>query len=385
MNVLTTFRRFAIIGPNQPSTPDLGLLGKLEANRLQISELGTPEPVEYGWSGGRHLEDGEFTFASNVFNDCLVFALRIDTNKVPGDIKKSYQLQEEQAAAKGNPSGFITKKQKLQAKDAVAKRIEGELRTGKHRRSKLIPILWDLPHQTVYTPAGLSVYEYLGELFERTFGLHLGLVTAGSLALRHLEPLGARRQYEDLKPTRFVSGPGGESQWPDYPWVMKGPEPKDFLGNEFLLWLWWHADAGTGVIKTGCDDTATIMFDKSIDMDCAYGETGRDTFRGIGVSRMPEALHALKAGKLPRKAGLILDAHGSQYTFTIAAELMAISGLAMPEVEKADTPRTLLEERITQLREFAKSIDELYQAFLQERCTATWNERAVQIRKWIQK
>ena len=68
-------------------------------------------------------------------------------------------------------------------------------------------------------------------------------MTAGSLALRLLEPHGRRRDYEDLRPTRFVTGPEGESQFPEYPWVAKGPEPKDFLGNEFLLWLWHEADA----------------------------------------------------------------------------------------------------------------------------------------------
>ena len=51
--------------------------------------------------------------------------------------------------------------------------------------------------------------------------------------MRLLEPHGRRRDYEDMRPTRFVPGPEGEGQYPEYPWVMKGPEPKDFVGNEF--------------------------------------------------------------------------------------------------------------------------------------------------------
>lgn len=376
-----SFRRFAVVGPKQPDMPDEKMIEKLEKHLLEVSELGVPEPVEYGWSGGRHVLDNSFSFQHNVFNDCLFFALRIDTNKVPGDLKKAYQLIEEEAAAKDNPSGFVSKKQKKEAKDTVTKRIEDDLRSGRFRKSKLVQILWDIPNQMLYSQLGSSDQEKLLELFTRTFGFELQPLSAGSIALRVLEPKGKRRDYEDLKPTRFVIGPGGESQWPDYPWVMKGSEPKDFLGNEFLLWLWHEADAKSGVISLG-DANATIMFDKSLDLDCAYGESGKDSLRGTGPSRMPEAMDALRSGKVPRKAGLIIDAHGSQYSLTLAAEQLAIAGLQMPEVEDADSPRTLFEERITQLRDFVKSMDELYEAFLNTRLGA-WEPVRSAVRKWL--
>ena len=82
------------------------------------------EEVEYGWGGGRHVLDGHFGFEQNVFADALHFALRIDTNKVPGDLKKAYQLMEEEAVAAGNPSGFISKSQKRDVKDVVRRKLE---------------------------------------------------------------------------------------------------------------------------------------------------------------------------------------------------------------------------------------------------------------------
>ena len=375
------FRRFAVIGPKQPDVPDEKIIETLQENALRVSELGVPEPVEYGWCGGRHVLDGSFSFQHNVFNDCMFFALRIDTNKVPGDLKKAYQIMEEDAASKDNPSGFISKKQKAEAKDSVEKKLDDELRSGRFRRSKIVQILWDMPGQMLYCQCGNTDQEKLLELFSRCFNLELQPLSAGSVALRLLEPLGKRRDYEDLKPTRFVYGPGGESQWPDYPWVMKGSEPRDFLGNEFLLWLWHEADSKTGVIAT-TDGEVTIMFDKALDLDCAYSETGKDALRGTGPSRMPEAMDALRTGKVPRKAGLIMDAHGSQYTLTLQCEQFAIAGLQMPEVEDADSPRTLFEERITQLRDFVKSVDSLYAAFLNVRLSG-WDGVKVAIRKWL--
>src|SRR5881394_2021779 len=100
-----SFRRFAVIG-EQPDSIDQDLLDKLAEHALRPGELGVPEETEYGWSGGR------LTFENNIFADAVHFALRIDTNKAPGELKKAYTLMEEDAAAATNPSGFISKLQK---------------------------------------------------------------------------------------------------------------------------------------------------------------------------------------------------------------------------------------------------------------------------------
>jgi hypothetical protein len=44
-----------------------------------------------------------------------------------------------------------------------------------------------------------------------------------------------------------------------------------------------------------------------------------------GPTRLPEAFRALQAGKLPRKAGLILVRHDQQYELTLQAETLAVS------------------------------------------------------------
>ncbi len=198
-------------------------------------------------------------------------------------------MMEEDAAASNNPSGHISKKQKRDVKDVVRKKIEDDLKSGKYRRSKLVPILWDLPNATLYSPAGSSALEKLHELFQRTFDLELEPLTAGALALRHLEGKSKHRDYEDARPTRFVPGPEGDSQQPDYPWVAKGPEPKDFLGNEFLLWLWHETETGGGTLKVDGGKEVSIVLDQSLELDCAYGQTGRDALRAAGPTRMPEA------------------------------------------------------------------------------------------------
>lgn len=377
-----SFRRFAVVGKN-PAAPDESLLEKLSEHALRPAELGVPEEVEYGWCGGQHVFDAAFTLDHNVFADAVHFALRTDTNKVPGELKKAYQIMEEEGLAAGNPSGFISKNQKKEAKETVRAKIEDELRSGKFRRSKLSPVLWDVPKAMLYCAAGNSAFEKLAELFERSFGLELQPLTAGSLALRLLEPKGKRRDYEDLRPTRFVPGPNGEGEYPEYPWVAKGPEPKDFLGNEFLLWLWHEADHRSGIIATESAGDVTLYIDRSLELDCAYGQTGRDTLRGDGPSRMPEARDALRSGKLPRRAGLVIDAFKQQYSLNFNPETMGLSGVKLPEIEDAETSRVVFEERVALIRDLCRAADALFETFLKLRASSSWEGQVNGLRKWI--
>ena len=381
-----SFRRFVVVG-QQPAMPTEELLQKLDAHALRVQDDVVPDELQYGWVGSRHIYDASFSFEHCVFNDCIHFALRIDTNRVPGELKQAYEMLEEDAVASLNPSGFISKSQKANVKDTVRRKLEEEMRSGRFRRSKLVSILWDVPAGVIYSGVSASAQEHLLELFERTFELKLHPITAGVAALRSLEGRGKRREYEDATPTRFGKGPEVEDQPAEYPWVAKGPEAKDFFGNEFLLWLWHGAQQNGGVIDLPAGPAnlkdVGLVIDRQLDLDCAFGVTGRDGLRGTGPSRMPEAIDALRSGKVPRKVGLILDAAGQQYNLTLAAETLGVAGLKLPEIEDADNPRVLFEERITLLRDFTQALNAMYEAFLAARTGGHWHDTTQTIRTWI--
>jgi hypothetical protein len=377
-----SFRRFLVVGNSYPAEVDESLLDKLAEHMLR-PEPEMPEDVEYGWSGGQHIYDNQLSFERNVFNDALVFALRIDINRVPSSVKKAYEAMEEQTVAQSNPSGFISRQQKKAVKELVAAKLREEVRSGKFRRTKLLPILWDVPAQMLYCTATGTAFEQLSELFERTFDLQLQPLTAGSRALERLESKGRRRDYEDFRPARFVIGPDGDGVFPEYPWTIKGAQPKDFLGNEFLTWLWFEADARSGAIKTAESRETTIFFDRALELSCAYGQTGHDLIRSVGPSRTPEARDALRIGKVPRKAGLLIEAMGQQFNLNLAAETLSVTAARLPVVEEADTPRKVFEERIGHLRDLSRTIDALYEAFLKIRASSAWESQCGAIRKWI--
>ncbi len=98
---------------------------------------------------------------------------------------------------------------------------------------------------------------------------------------------------------------------------------------------------------------------------------------------MPEARDALRSGKLPRKAGLILEASRQQFLLTLGPEAMYVGGAKFPDVEDAETPRVVFEERIAMLRDLGKAIDALYHTFLQVRASSAWEGTTSGMRRWI--
>ena len=385
-----SFRRFAVVG-KFPKTIDESVIQKLDENMLRPGEIGLPQEIEYGWSGGRHILDGVVSFVDNVFGDSLLFALRVDVNKPPTDLKRAYTAIEEKAVAAENPSGFISKKQKRDVGQTVKARLEDEVREGRHRRSKIFPVLWHVPSGTLLSPVSGKKAEFLRELFERTFGWELQPISAGSRAVQLLEPVGKRRDYEDAKPTRFAVGPAGESHWPEYPWTAKGDEAKDFIGNEFLLWLWYQAEITGGIVSTNKavsnppgPKEVTVYFDRSLDLECSYGITGKDGLRGEGVSRTPEARDGIRSGKVPRKAGLVLDFGGDQYALTLGAEPLGVSSGKLPELGgEAREQRELIEHRLERTMDLLGCIDRLFAEFLAHRTGGGWDGQVSEIRKWM--
>ena len=106
-----TFCRFRCAG-SAPKSVDEGLLTALGERAFRESGIGAPQEIEGGWTTGEHIFDTEFTYEKNGYGDALLFALRLDTNKVPGEVKRAYQKINEQTAAAENPSGFASKLQK---------------------------------------------------------------------------------------------------------------------------------------------------------------------------------------------------------------------------------------------------------------------------------
>ena len=364
-----------------------------------------PDEVEAGFTTGVHLFDTQFTYEKIGYgtpgNGLALFALRLDTNKVPADIKKAYKVMNELAAAVGNPTGFASKSEKREARETANEQVREELASGKYRKSKVVPILWDFANQTLYCgAAGTTVVEHLSRLMRNAFAVELDNLSAGVLAGNLIKAQGRSRDYEDLHPSAFTAPPDaprprdedsgegvsfGEGALPMLPWIAKSVDLKDYLGNEFLMWLWWHGEKEreSPTIKTESAGEVFAALDKALDMDCAWDLTGKQTLRGDNPTRLPEAADALATGKWPRKVGLILADAEHQWQLTLQGDQFVVSGAQLPEIEDVENARELIECRLELIVGLSEALNALYTAFLARRASGPWAADRDAIKTWI--
>ena len=135
MNGRVSYTRFRVLGKNPlPFGPEH--LERVEANAIGKRDNGdSADGVSVGWAGGDHVLDVSFDLAKNVVDDALQLAVRVDGDKIPSDLLKAYEQMELQSRAALNPSGFATKAQKVEAKEAAKIRAEAEARMSSAKAS----------------------------------------------------------------------------------------------------------------------------------------------------------------------------------------------------------------------------------------------------------
>ncbi|MEQ8850886.1 MAG: hypothetical protein RIB32_03790 [Phycisphaerales bacterium] len=398
-----SFARFShAAGVSHVGAEQLDALGE---SAFRATEIGAPPEVESGWVTGKHLNDTAFDQEKCAFLDDEVghFALRIDTNRVPAELKRAIRAEHEAAVLEDSGASFLSRGMKREVKELIDAALQNELSTGRHRRSRLTPVLWRPGVRRVLAASGAAnVAECLRDRWRSTFEQPLEGVSAGRLAWEIVSERGRTREFEDARPTAFIAAPGsyvprGDEEggaWeanasvPPIPWALSGPEPRDFFGNEFLLWLWHATEVGRGEIEANGERYAVVL-DGALEMACAWGVSGTMTLKSeIGEtapSRQAEAYEGLLSGKLPRRAGLTLAEGEDVWRLTLQADRWLVTGCALPELEeKFETPRQLVEWRFEQVLRVDAALEALFAAFLDERLSSRWEQTRKSIRQWIQ-
>ncbi len=374
-----TLTRFRVKGPG-PKLFRTEHLDRLKAHVIGKQRTASSDGVETGWTAGGHLLDTEFDLEKNVVNDTLHFALRLDTNKLPGDLLRAYTQIEMDTAAKTNPSGKASAYQKREARTAARDRLEEEARDGRFLRRKVYPVLWDAPsNELLVGTAAEGVLDRLHTLFEHTFGVGFERLGAGRQMFRLAELRGQTRGVDDAEPSAFVPGVSP----PDVAWLPDEAD-RDFLGNEYLLWLWYQLDSESDTVRLTDGSESAVMLTQTLVLEDPRGQTGRQTIASDAPTRLPEARRALQSGKLPRRTGLTVVRHDQQYELTLQAESLAVGAAKLPAPEAVDE-RARLEERVNQLRHLLETLDLLYDTFAAKRAGDAWPKELARMQKWLKR
>lgn len=380
-----TYMRFRAEG-GRPDTFGEEHIARLDEHRAGRQRIASADGIEIGWTAGGHVLDLDFTLAKNVVNDALCFELRVDTDKLPADKLKAYYEIELKALAANNPSGFASARQKREAKQVSRERLEDEAKDGRYRKQKCVPVLWDgKSGEVLFGATSLSHVDRFLSLFKQTFGVGAWPLTAGPQSQldapnAHMRFIGERAGYVGSpSPSAFVPGVSpSEIAW------IPDAENRDFLGNEFALWLWYRAEGDSDTIKVSDGSEVTYMLARKLVVECPRGQTGADAFAHEGPSRLPEAKRAIQSGKLPRKVGLTLVRHDQQYELTLLPELLAVGSAKLPAPpEDVGDARARLDCRVGQMRDLVETCDLLYAAFLEVRLSAKWDETLKKMQRWL--
>lgn len=393
--------RCAVSAGKAPDSVDDSIFEALQSNRIRPESAGQGTPTASGWIAGRHLLDMWFGYEANAFGGCLLASMRTDTAKVPAGLLRAYRalaLDEaagigSRATASGGEPRRMTRADRLDARDRAERRGQEELSQGLWRRVAERPVLWDLALGTLWSPVGAdAAFQELNALMDATFGCRIERQTAGRLAGQILAGRGRSRHMDDLAPTAFVpppqevgtdpeGAPRRIGETPDAPWSTI--HPADWLGNEFLLWLWWASERQEGLVETEEGEVAFVL-ERTLDMSCAWGVSGESAVRGDAPTRSPEAARGLLSGKLPRKCGITVSVHGRAYRMTLQADRLEYSGVLIPKPEDAPgSEREAVERRIDSFLTLDRAMVALYTAFLMARTADTWPAQRDAMRTWM--
>lgn len=370
------FQRFSVTGFEADKFGDehIEILSKHAAGRFQTS---SEENVSVGFLGGEHLFDQDFDQSKNLINNAVHFSARFDTNQIPPAYRAAWLQMELSGIAKDSEDGVVTKSQRKEAKEAVEQRCETEAATGKYRKMQSFPMLWDYENELLYFGGSVGTAgRHCIDLVERAFSVELRHWSAGSLAEQWAIDNDLYAEVDDLQPVSFVSTkiPGSHT------WANEHSQAPDFLGNEFLMWLWWTLDNQTDTITLVDESEVTVMLAKTLSLECPLGESGKESISAESPVKLPEAMQAIRSGKLPRKAGMTIIREDRQFDLVLQAESFGISGakIHLDDEEEFDD-----DDRIDAIRQLSDTTDLMYNTFLDRRTGEDWKKDHKQIRKWL--
>lgn len=371
------FERFSVAGFDADLFGDehLAIFADNAAGR---HETASEENIHIGFTGGDHLFDQEFDLNKNLINDAVHFSVRIDTNQIPAAIRAAWLQMELAGLAKDSPTGKPTKSQRKEAKEAVEQRCEVEAATGKYRKMQQFPLLWDYQNSLLYFGGSVgTAAAFCTDLIERTFGVELRRIGAGTIATEWAIEAEKFGELDSLTPAGFVAGHTVSS----YPWQNEHSNAPDFLGNEFLLWLWWSLENRSDTLTLADESEVTVMLAKTLMMECPLGENGKETIASESPVQLPESYHAIRSGKLPRKTGMTMIHDGRTFDLVLQAETFGIAGAKIHLQDDEDFGD---EDRIAAIRTISETVDAMFHVFLDRRCDdERWDEDHQSMKSWL--
>ncbi len=170
-------------------------------------------------------------------------------------------------------------------------------------------------------------------------------------------------------------------------------EEKQFLGQEFLLWLWYKSEErGGAVMVPELGREILVVFEKHMLLEYGEGEAHEKLVcRGL-MTELKEARAGLVLGKKPEQARIRLEIDDHEWSLTFKARLYEFQSVRLPKTETgagdSDDPAEVegrLLDQIGLYETAVRTMDQLFRAFLDLRCSPQWPEELGRVQEWVRK
>lgn len=374
-----SFQRFFITGRLSKDVSDETL--KAINARAFGRNAALSDDSHYGWIGPRHLFETTISAEHIAYGSFLHLALRIDKLRAPASVVKAYAQEEEDAARQSSGREFLSKGERKKCREVAARRAEQEARDGAFRRMSAAPVLIDLARKRVYLGStGSAAADVLMKIFSETFGVALDRATPDALARRIMAGTKNPAALDNLTAFRLTKPPEGYEG--DETAIPFHAGDLNFLGKELLTWLWFQTDCDDGRLRVRSGDEITVMLDRVLKLKCDYGITGMDVLTADGVTSLPESRAAIRSGKQPVKAGMVIGAPHGEFKLALDAARMTVTSLTLPEDTTEQDPRAHVEGRFELLTDAANLLDALFELYVLRRASRDWADEYNRLTAW---
>jgi hypothetical protein len=173
-----------------------------------------------------------------------------------------------------------------------------------------------------------------------------------------------------------------------------------FLGNEYLTWLWFCIENEPHTITDPTGNTVSMMVHNKIVLKKAAGKTVRITIEKDSAEEAEEGMLALKGGAIVTELSLLMTIGDVEWTFSIKGDSLQINSLKpsveMPEAIHSDGTPEQIEDK--QRCDFEASvldktylyvqaidvIDGLFKKYILLRLSDDWEDKTVPgMKAWI--
>jgi hypothetical protein len=158
----------------------------------------------------------------------------------------------------------------------------------------------------------------------------------------------------------------------------------EFVGQEFLSWLWFAAERNDGTIRLPDGPLVEIEPINQLTLSSGQGSGGLTVACRGRQAAGPEAREALRQGRRVVRAGFSIRTEDAAWQATIDAATLSMTGVRPapdPEADPADDDPL---DRLLGIRTLVQTVESLFAMFLEIRLGERWeSEELPGLRRWI--